>query len=307
MSSNEEKNKILDKIYYDPAGYGSVKNTYKEARVKDKTINMEDVQNWFSKNVTKTKQPNGTNSFVAPEPYYEYQMDLFFIRDLKKQKFSSGLVCIDVFTKFATVVPLQGKNGENSAMGIIQAIEEMGKKPKIIYTDGETGFDTYALRDYFVKEGIKHYMTRAHAHMAERFIRTYKALLYARMDSVKNTSPVDLQWNGFNYAILLTYNFKLIHSSTKMTPNDARKTTNEADVKNNLELRAKKNRTYPPLNIGDTVRIQRKRKPNEKERNLPWSPDTYEVRTITEHFGQKYYRVGPHEYRDYIRAELLKV
>ena len=127
------------------------------------------------------------------------------------------------------------------------------------------------------------------------------------MDSVKNTSPVDLQWNGFNFAVLTTYNWNMIHSSTKMTPNDARKDTNEADVKNNLELRAKRNRTYPPLAIGDSVRIKRKRKPNEKERQIPWSPDTYEVKTITEHFGQQYYRVGPNEYRDYIRAELLKV
>ena len=66
-------------------------------------------------------------------------MVLFFINDLKKQKFKSGLVCIDVFTNFATVVPLQGKNGKNSAMGIIQAIHEMGHKPKIITQTGRRG------------------------------------------------------------------------------------------------------------------------------------------------------------------------
>jgi hypothetical protein len=107
-------------------------------------------------------------------------MDLFFINDLKKQKIKSGLVCIDVFTKYATVVPLQGKNGKNSAMGIIQSVKETGRKPTIVYTDGATGFDTYALREYFIKENIKHYMTRTHAHVAERFIRTYKALLRER-------------------------------------------------------------------------------------------------------------------------------
>jgi hypothetical protein len=101
-------------------------------------------------------KPNGSNSFVAPEPYYEYQMDLYFINDLKKQRFKSGLVCIDVFNQYATVVPLQGKNGKNSAMGIIQSLKEIGRKHKIVYTDGETGFDTYALRGYFIKENIKH-------------------------------------------------------------------------------------------------------------------------------------------------------
>ena len=307
MSSNAEKDKIISKIYYDPAGYGSIQTTYKDARLKDSSIQLQDVQSWFSGNVVKKNQPGGKNSFVAPGPYYEYQMDLFFINDLKKQKFKSGLVCIDVFTKFATVVPLQGKNGKNSAMGIIQAIHEMGHKPKIVYTDGETGFDTYALRAYFLKEGIKHYLTRTHAHMAERFIRTYKALLYARLDSVKNTSPIDLQWNGFNFAVLLTYNRKMIHSSTKMTPNDATKPTNEVDVKANLELRAKRNRIYPPLDIGDSVKIRRKRKPNEKERQIAWSPDTYKVVSISEQFGQKYYKVGDHAYRDYLRVDLLKI
>jgi hypothetical protein len=157
-----------------------VQTTYKDARVEDSKITLKDVQSWFSGNVSNKKRPNGSNSFVAPEPYYEYQMDLFFINDLKKQKIKSGLVCIDVFTKYATVVPLQGKNGKNSAMGIIQSVKETGRKPTIVYTDGATGFDTYALREYFIKENIKHYMTRTHAHVAERFIRTYKALLRER-------------------------------------------------------------------------------------------------------------------------------
>jgi hypothetical protein len=85
------------------------------------------------------KQPNGSNSFVAPEPYYEYQMDLFFVNELKKQKFKNGLVCIDVFTKYATVVPLQGKNGKNSAMGTIQSLKEIGRKPKIVTQTGRRG------------------------------------------------------------------------------------------------------------------------------------------------------------------------
>jgi hypothetical protein len=70
-----------------------------------------------------------------------------------------------------------------------------------------------------------------------------------------------------------------------MTPNDATKASNEVDVKTNLELRAKRNRAYPPLGIGDSVRIKRKRKPNEKERQIAWSLDIYKVKTITEQFG----------------------
>ena len=52
-----------------------------------------------------------------------------------------------------------------------------------------------------------------------------------------------------------------------MTPVNAAKQTNELDVKSNLELRAKNNRRYPPLNVGDSVKILRKKRVNEKERN----------------------------------------
>ena len=92
-----------------------------------------------------------------------------------------------------------------------------------------------------------------------------------------------------------------------MAPTDARNTDNEVDVKSNLELRAKRNRTYPPLGINDTVRIRRKKQPNEKERQSFWSADSYKVSAITEQFGQKYYKVSDHGDRDYIRGELLKV
>ena len=90
-----------------------------------------------------------------------------------------------------------------------------------------------------------------------------------------------------------------------MTPHDATESTNEVDVKANLELRAKRNRIYPPLAIGDSVKIRRKRKPNEKERQIAWSPDTYKVVSISEQFGQKYYKVDA--YRDYLRVDLLKI
>ena len=63
------KNEIIAKIYNDPAGFGSKKSTLTEAKVKDKTITLDDVTKWYSKNVQqKTKAP-GENSYVAKKPY----------------------------------------------------------------------------------------------------------------------------------------------------------------------------------------------------------------------------------------------
>ncbi len=105
---------------------------------------------------------------------------------------------------------------------------------------------------------------------------------------------------------MLTYNNKLVHSSTKKTPADAAKQTHQMDVKANLEIRAMKNRKYPPLSVGDSVKIMRKKKAGEKERTSNWSIEVFKVTAINEQHGQEYYTTDGAE-RDYTRAEVLKV
>ena len=77
-STNESHAKIIHKAYYDPAGYGSITSTFKEACHKYKTITLNAIKQWFKSNLDTTKQVKGSNSFVAPYPYDEYQLDLMF-------------------------------------------------------------------------------------------------------------------------------------------------------------------------------------------------------------------------------------
>ena len=73
----EGKNKVISKVYYDPSGYASIKQTLLDARKIDKTITYDNVKVWFDKNLTKKTQLKGYNSFIASEPYEELQADLF--------------------------------------------------------------------------------------------------------------------------------------------------------------------------------------------------------------------------------------
>ena len=50
-----DKNEIIKKMYYDLAGFGSMRATLKDAQAKDKTINMNDVKAWFKRNVEKKR------------------------------------------------------------------------------------------------------------------------------------------------------------------------------------------------------------------------------------------------------------
>ena len=343
LAHADRKDKIISKLYYDKAGYGSIDSVYKNARKQNNTISKRDVQVWFDTNIIKTAHamgPQGKNSFVAPHKGYEYQMDLFFIKDLKKQKYNAGFLMIDIFTKYATVVPIDAKNGDQVAMGLIQSLKEMKDaqdvdNPKIIYCDGETAWTTGAVPTYIEEQGIKQYITRNHAQFAERFVRTYKGMLYKRIDSAKREEvqgvedpkerpkpepkpegeeeeeeeedeDPDPQWHTFNHQILLTYNNFQVHSATKMTPKQAAKNSSQIDVKNNLELKATHNRRYPPLAVGDTVVIRRKKGTGEKERTSNWGDDPHKVASIDEEFGQKYYTLD-HEDRQYTRGEVLKI
>ena len=81
-----ERQKIVNDVCFDRAGFGSKNRTLEEAREKDKTITVSDINEFFRKNVDQKRKPVGSNSLVAPHSSYEYQMDLFFINYLEKQK-----------------------------------------------------------------------------------------------------------------------------------------------------------------------------------------------------------------------------
>ena len=135
MTDNSSKQKIINDIYFDRAGFGSKKTTLEDAKKKDPTIKMTDVEEFFKKNVEVKKKPRGWNSFVAPYNNHTYQVDIFFIskKDLKaKQKFRGGLVAIDVLSKYAVVVPVRMKETGSVIKGTKEAIQKMGKKPEII-------------------------------------------------------------------------------------------------------------------------------------------------------------------------------
>ena len=55
--------KIIEKVYYD--FYGSIKDTYNDARKIDKSIMYDDVKTWFDKNQVRTTNLRGFSSFIA--------------------------------------------------------------------------------------------------------------------------------------------------------------------------------------------------------------------------------------------------
>ena len=85
---------------------------------------------------------------------------------------------------------------------------------------------------------------------------------------------------------------------------DALKPENEFEVRNNILLKARHDRKYPSIKIGDVVRVFRKRKVGEKERVGFWKDTPTTVTNIIENNGQYFYKVEG-EGREFIRGEIL--
>ena len=89
--------------------------TLKRARLKDKTVKIEDIKQWRVENYNLEKRPRKFTSWAANRPKEEYQANLFFFDDLKQReeepaKYSAGLLVVDTFSKKIAVVPIEGKN-----------------------------------------------------------------------------------------------------------------------------------------------------------------------------------------------------
>ena len=74
------KDDIISKVYFDPAGYGSINETLKDAKKYDGTITYEEVKKWKDKHTERKTNLRGQNSFIANHPADEYQMDLMFLQ-----------------------------------------------------------------------------------------------------------------------------------------------------------------------------------------------------------------------------------
>ena len=169
------KDDIISNTYYDlDDGYGSIKNTFEQAKKKDSSITYEDVQTWMKKQPNKQRKAyRGSNSSVAPFARYEYQIDIMDMGNISKENEPRyGLVCIDIFSKLGYVEPINNKDSISVYNALLKIFKKMGY-PMNIYSDDDPAFKS-KVKEFFNGEGINHIITLTHANVAERFIRTLK-------------------------------------------------------------------------------------------------------------------------------------
>ena len=293
-----DKNNIINNVYKDKSGFSSIQKTYQEANAKDSTITLQNVRDWFAKNVERKKQLKGYNSFINDGAQEEYQVDLAFFK--AKDKIESGLVMIDIFSKYAVVIPIASKETPDVIAGMMEGFQKMGGKPKCIYSDNEGALGSSLFDEFCESHKVKLITTRTHAWVAERFIRTLKDMINKRLENTEKT------WKDVLFEVLLTYNNKNVHTATGLTPDQAKLDKYRLQVKMNLELHRISKRRYPTIDVDDQVKLYKKKGRFDKENTSVWLPQTHTIALITESMGQKFYHITGHK-KPFLRHEILKI
>jgi hypothetical protein len=313
--ADREKDRIISKVYFADGGFGSARETLKDVRETNPEITLKDVQEWREKYIPRKAPMRGFNSYVAPGPKHQFQVDLFEYKTEQPKApvlahqgpgkkypggiYKYGILAVDSFTKYAHVVPIDRKTQGLWKQALVEIFKKMGK-PKQIYSDPDATILSNELKGYLDREGIELVTTLQHAPIAERTIRTIKSLLDKRIEDKPRI------WQTVLPEVLKKYNERMVHSTIGMTPQDATKPGTEFDVKTNLEIHRISNRKYPELKKGDSVKVYKKRPINAKERVPVWDEVVRKVENFSLSFGQRFYKVSGID-RPLIRANLLKV
>ena len=222
---NLNKEEVISNIYYDLSdGYGSIKKTLEDAKKIDPSITYEDVKRFLTKQPNKQiKGYSKFNSFVAPFPRYEYQIDIMDMVDLQKDETQPryAIVVIDIFSKYGYVEAMVNKNSISVLKGLKTAFDKMGY-PNNIYSDDDGAFMSN-VKDFLDKEGINKITTKTHANVVERFIRTLKSKIHDRVRFTKG------KWEDMIPYVLKQYN-NTEHSTTEYKPIQAHKDDNIPNV-----------------------------------------------------------------------------
>ena len=188
-------------------------------------------------------------------------------------KFNKGfrfLLCvIDIFSKYAWVVPLKDKKGVSTVNVFQKIIDDSKRKPNKIWVDKGSEFSNRSMKSWLQDNDIVMYSTlyEEKSVVAERFIRILKKKFYKYMTSIpKNVYIYKLD------DIVKEYN-NTYHRTIKMKP---------IDVKNNTYINVGKevNDKDPKFKVGDHVRISKYKNVFTKGYTSNWYEEIFVIKEV---------------------------
>ena len=131
------------------------------------------------------------------------------------------LCAIDIYSKYAWVVPLKDKKGVSIVNAFQSILKKSNRKPNKIWVDERGEFYNRSIKSWLEKNDIEMYSTHNEGKsvVAERFIRTIKNKIYKCMTSISKNVYIDKLDD-----IVHKYNNEK-HRTIKMKPIDVKDNT----------------------------------------------------------------------------------
>ena len=202
-----------------------------------------------------------------------WRVDLADMQSLgeKNKSFKYLLCAIDLFSKYAFVVPLKDKKGISIVNAFNKVIKQSNRKPNKIWVDQGGEFYNRDFKNWLSSNDISMYSTfnEGKSVVAERFIRTLKNKLYKHMTATGKNVYYDVLDDIVN-----KYN-NTKHSTIKIKPKDVKNDNNRIYIDEN-------NRKSARYNIGDRVRISKFKNIFAKGYTPNWSREIFIVNKIND-------------------------
>ena len=181
------------------------------------------------------------------------------------------LSAIDLYSKYAFVIPLENKKGISVTNGFNKIIKQSNRKPNKICVDQGGEFYNNVFKKWLSDNNIIMYSTynEGKSVVAERFIRTLKSKLYKHMAAIGKNVYYDVLDDVVN-----KYN-NIKHSTIKMKPTDVKDNNKRVYIDEHNEKHSR-------FKVGDRVRISKFKNIFAKVYTLNWSSDIFIVDKVND-------------------------
>ena len=299
-----KRDKLLRDLYYNPAAPGSfssakslakaaqkkLKEGHRKTRIK---VDDKSAQKFLSGQETYTLHRPARKNYprrrvMVSGALHQFQCDLVDMSMFAEENNDTKwiLMVIDVFSKKAFAIAVKRKD----ATHMVNAFKELFRQtppPRKLQSDKGSEFLAKPVQDYLKSQKITFFTSeddRIKAGVVERLNRTIKGKMWKYFHYKKSN-----RWLEVLPQLMQSYN-DTVHSSIKMTPNEANQKENEVDVRTNLygpesRLPVEYNKSPRVLlkdnafEVGDRVKLSKHALIFDKGYKPNW---TLEILTVTD-------------------------
>lgn len=293
IKMNRKADNTLKDIFYNiknPAVYGTSSKLKKQLHFRDKkNITNKKIKEWLlhQKVITLHKQPQNKfnrNHYTVFAIDQLWEVDLCDMSSFAKQNdgYKFILSVIDVFSKYGWMVPLKNKTGIEVTRALRKIINSSERTPANIQSDKGREFKNSTLKEFLASKNIKqnfpYTQSLQKAAVVERFNRTMKEKMFKYFTHRGKTHRRyvdDLQ------DLVNSYNNSK-HGTIKMAPADVTARDTVKIFENTKKSYKTTQNKVAQLEIGDFVRIIRKKNALEHAYTEKWTRELFRINQVIE-------------------------